>query len=466
MIRSDQGYFFMAASNQILIYTLPGAAQFVDHTGLIGAGYDVITVSQQQAVESWLTTFLADDLLIIAHPSGKEALSYSAEILKAHPCLPIILVTNEITVSFMRQALEIGIFDYLTNPVESSTLLLSVERSLVRQNCWQESNRFARVLADLEDGVILADLDGYLLTINQSARNIFSIGEEQIKGKTVGEVFCHPDLLDIFKPQNTLPRLSEISVEDGRVFSAQASLIPEIGIAVVIQEITHLKELDRIKTDFVNTVSHDLRSPLTAIYGFVSLIDRVGQINDQQAEFIRHIQSSVQHITSLINDLMDLGRVEADYDIQMEDVNLKEIINQSIENLDYQINEKMQELVINIPDDVPGILGNPLHLQRMVSNLLENAIKFTPPVGKIRIQCRAEASQLILEVTDNGPGIPLSDQPNIFDKFYRGSNLSQNTPGTGLGLSIVKSVVEKHHGRIWLDSSPLGTTFTVILPVK
>jgi signal transduction histidine kinase len=163
---------------------------------------------------------------------------------------------------------------------------------------------------------------------------------------------------------------------------------------------------------------------------------------------------------------MDLGRVEADYDIQMEDVNLKEIINQSIENLDYQINEKMQELVINIPDDVPGILGNPLHLQRMVSNLLENAIKFTPPVGKIRIQCRAEASQLILEVTDNGPGIPLSDQPNIFDKFYRGSNLSQNTPGTGLGLSIVKSVVEKHHGRIWLDSSPLGTTFTVILPVK
>jgi signal transduction histidine kinase len=163
---------------------------------------------------------------------------------------------------------------------------------------------------------------------------------------------------------------------------------------------------------------------------------------------------------------MDLGRVEANYDIQMEDVNLKDIINQSIENLDYQVDEKMQEMELSIPDDVPGILGNPLHLQRMVSNLLENAIKFTPPLGKISIRLRAEASQLILEVTDNGPGVPLADQPHIFDKFYRGSNLSQNTPGTGLGLSIVKSVVEKHHGRIWLESLPTGTTFTVILPLK
>jgi len=362
--------------------------------------------------------------------------------------------------------LEIGIFDYITYPFESSSLLLSIKRSLVRQTSWQEWNRFARVLANLNDGIIIVDLDGYLLTMNRSARNIFSVGEAQIDGKTAGEVFHHPDILDILKSHNSLPRQSEISLEDGRVFSAQASLIPEIGIAVVIREITHLKELDRIKTDFVNTISHDLRSPLTAIYGFVSLIDRVGPINEQQIEFIHHIQSSVQHITALINDLMDLGRVEADYDLQMEDVNLKGIINQSIENLDYQISEKMQEMVVSIPEVIPAILGNPLHLQRMVSNLLENAIKFTPPLGRISVQCRVETSQLIFEVTDNGPGIPLADQPHIFDKFYRGSNISQNTQGTGLGLSIVKSVVDKHHGRIWLESSPTGTTFTVILPIK
>jgi two-component system NtrC family sensor kinase len=456
----------MAATNQILIFSSPEHTQLIDPTDLISSGYDVVSVSQTQAVESWLKTFLADDLMIIAHPSASEALKYSSEILETHPYIPIILVTSEATLSFLKQSLEIGIFAYLTYPIDSESLLLSIKRSLIRQNNWQKWNRFARVLSDLKDGIILADLDGYLLTMNRSARNIFLVGDVQIEGKTVGEVFRHPDLLDIFRSQNILPRLSEISLEDGRVYSAQASLIPEIGIAVVIQEITHLKDLDRIKTDFVNTVSHDLRSPLTAIYGFVSLIDRVGTINEQQADFIRHIQSSVQHITSLINDLMDLGRVEADYDIHMQDVHLQEIIKQCVENLEYQISEKMQELIVSIPDDIPAILGNPLHLQRMVSNLLENAIKFTPALSKIIINCRAETSQLILEISDNGPGIPLADQPHIFDKFYRGSNLSQNVPGTGLGLSIVKSVVDKHHGRIWLESSPSGTAFTIILPSK
>jgi len=456
----------MASTNQILIYSSPGAELIIDHTVLLASGYDVVTVSQPQAAESWLSTFLADDLLIIVNPSALDALNYSKEILEIHPCLPIILVSSQPTISILEQALKIGLFDYLTYPVEPSTLLLSVKRSLVRQNNWQEWNRFTRVLAELEDGILLVGLDGNLIMMNQSARNILSVKEDHIIGMSIGEVVHHTDLLDIFKSQGTLPRLCEIILEDGRIFNAQASLIPQIGIAVVLQDITHLKELDRIKTEFVNTVSHDLRSPLTSIYGFVSLIDRVGTINEQQADFIRHIQSSVQHITSLITDLMDLGRVEADYDIQMQDVNLNEIISQSIKYLDYQISEKMQELVLSIPDQVPDILGNPLHLQRMISNLVENAIKFTPTLGKINILCRAETNQLILEISDNGPGIPLDDQPHIFDKFYRGSNLSQNIPGTGLGLSIVKSVVDKHHGRIWLDSSPAGTTFTVLLPVK
>ena len=254
-------------------------------------------------------------------------------------------------------------------------------------------------------------------------------------------------------------------MEDGRVYSAQSSLIPNIGIAIVMQDITHLKELDRIKTDFVNTISHDIRSPLTSIYGFIGLIDRVGPINRQQAEFIHHIQTSVQHITSLINDLLDLNRVEAGYDLQRTEVHFKDLLTQTVNNLEYQIGEKMQDVILSVPENIPVVLGNPLHLQRMAGNLIENAIKFTPLMGKIEVRCRAEAEQLILEVADNGPGIPLADQPHIFEKFYRGSNLSQLTSGTGLGLSIVQSIVDKHHGRIWVESSQSGTTFTVILPL-
>jgi two-component system phosphate regulon sensor histidine kinase PhoR len=324
---------------------------------------------------------------------------------------------------------------------------------------------FKQVLNGLVDGFILADIDSHILLVNQSARNIFNIQDEQIEGKTIDEVFSHPDLLDIFNSNRQFPYRSEITLNNGKTYSAQSSLITGIGLAVIMQDITHFKELDRKKTDFLNSISHDIRSPLTSIYGFVGLIDRVGPINRQQAEFIHHIQSSVQHITALINDLLDLNRVEAEYDIHMVEVNMKDILTQSINGLEYQISEKMQEVLLSIPNDLPMILGNPLHLQRLASNLIENAVKFTPPMGKIEVRCRAENHQLILEVIDNGPGIPPADQPHIFDKFYRGSNLVQVTNGTGLGLSIVKSIVDKHYGRIWVESSPQGTTFTVILPI-
>ena len=324
---------------------------------------------------------------------------------------------------------------------------------------------YNQVLNNLVDGFILADSDSHILMVNRSARNIFNLQEEGIEGKLIEEVFSHPDLLDIFRSQRQFPYRSEISPDNGRIYSAQSSLIPGIGLAVILQDITHYKELDRKKTEFLNSISHDIRSPLTSIYGFIGLIDRVGPINRQQAEFVHHIQASVQHITALINDLLDLNRVEAEYDTRMVEVNMKEVLTQTIANLEYQISEKMQEVSLTIPNELPMILGNPLHLQRMVSNLIENAIKFTPPTGKVEVRCRADKQQLILEVSDNGPGIPPTDQPHIFEKFYRGSNISQVTNGTGLGLSIVKSIVDKHYGRIWVESSPNGTTFTVILPV-
>ncbi len=128
----------MAATSQILIYSIPELPQLIDPSVLITAGYDVVTFTEPQAVETWLTTFLADDLLIIINPSANEALRFASEILSTHPCLPIIIVTNQPTSSNLKQALEIGIFDYLTYPVESPALLISVKHSLIRQNNWQK----------------------------------------------------------------------------------------------------------------------------------------------------------------------------------------------------------------------------------------------------------------------------------------------------------------------------------------
>jgi two-component system, OmpR family, phosphate regulon sensor histidine kinase PhoR len=455
----------MTDTQHLLIFAAQEINADLDLSALASVGYEVTTVLQLDELDPWLRTYRSDLAMIIAQPAASEALNYASKILGAHPNIPVILVTTEIDQQFLKQALKVGVVDFLTTPVDLNVLVEAIRNAYDRQKINSGDHQFEQVLFNLNDGFILTDLNAHVLLVNHSAQQIFNLGDAQVVGKPVNQVFYHPDILDIFKPQRTFPYRNEITLEDGRVFSMQSSLILSVGIAVVMQDITHLKELNRIKTDFVNTISHDLRSPLTSIYGFIGLIDRVGPINRQQAEFIQHIQASVQHITALINDLLDLNRVESGYDLQMVEVNLQDLLTQTISSLEYQISEKMQEVTLTIPDQVPLILGNPLHLQRMVGNLIENAVKFTPPMGKIDIRCKVESNQIILEFTDNGPGIPLEDQPHIFEKFYRGSNLSQATMGTGLGLSIVKTIVEKHHGRIWVESSPQGTTFSVILPV-
>ena len=154
----------------------------------------------------------------------------------------------------------------------------------------------------------------------------------------------------------------------------------------------------------------------------------------------------------MINDLLDLGRIEAGFDARNEIVPILAIIQYAVDGLIGRSQEKSQELALDFPDESPPVLGNPVRLRQMVSNLISNAIKYTPENGKISVSSRAEGNQIIIQVSDNGPGIPSADQPYIFDKFYRASNIPNDTPGTGLGLAIVKSIVENHLGRIWVES--------------
>jgi two-component system NtrC family sensor kinase len=282
------------------------------------------------------------------------------------------------------------------------------------------------------------------------------------------EVLRHAELLELLSDENRSRQLhAEIKLDDGRIFNASMTPIQDVGTAIFMQDITHLKEIDRIKSEFVSTVSHDLRSPLTAILGYIELMDRVGELNDQQREFIRRIQLSVNNITSLINDLLDLGRIEAGFDTLKELVPFSAIVRYAIEGLRQRAEEKGIEVTVELQDKLPAVLGNPIRMRQMVSNLIGNAIKYAPSHGKVSIFAGAEEGQVIFRVKDNGPGIPPGDQPYIFNKFYRASNVPFDVQGTGLGLAIVKSIVENHRGRIWVESTlGQGAAFTVVLPVE
>lgn len=344
---------------------------------------------------------------------------------------------------------------------------IAIENARLYSSADIERKKMETILTQVGDAVLVVDADDRIVIFNQALRNALDTNGRVLSGQRVQEVIRNAELLELLSKKNRARQLSaEIKLESGRIFNASMTPIKDVGTAIIMQDITHLKEIDRIKSEFVNTVSHDLRSPLTAILGYIELIDRVGKLNPQQREFIRRIQLSVNNITSLINDLLDLGRIEAGFDTLKELVPFSAIVQDALDGWRQRAEDKEIDMLVELKDDLPAVIGNPVRMRQMASNLIGNAIKYAPVGGKIRIITSVKDGQVIFQVFDNGPGIPPADQPYIFDKFYRASNVPFDVQGTGLGLAIVKSIVENHKGRIWMESAlGKGTVFTVVLPV-
>jgi len=343
--------------------------------------------------------------------------------------------------------------DYAAIAIENARLYFIVE---------SERLQLYTILNETEDGVIVIDSADRLILMNPTARAAFHVDQVELAGQPLRDVVPNADILALLTAHK---RISEIPLADGRVFSAHLTPIARVGRAIVLVEITHLKELDRIKADFVTTVSHDLRSPLTAILGYVELIGRVGSVNTQQTEFIHQIRASVQTMNTLIADLLDLGRIEAGFDAQKEVTSLAPLLQIAVSEFVAEARSRHQVLLSHIAPDLPVVLGNSPRLRQLLANLVENALKYTPEGGQVSLEAYADDEFVIVAVSDSGIGIPAVDQPYVFDKFFRASNARDFHRGTGLGLSIVKSIVDHHNGRIWVDSTPgKGTTFTVMLP--
>lgn len=454
---------------------------------IVAVSYHVAKSRERAALDKALQESSPALVIISQGFDGADGLEIAAEMLERFPTLPVLLFIQKESIEAVKRAIRMGVSDCLYAPLRVDDIVKTVENSIKRANRigdWtrrevkrttaslqkriNELQKLDTIVESIADGVIILDEKASLLLVNPAARRAFGLWQDDaVIGKPIGDVITHPDLRALMKIDagESLPH-HEINFDDGRVLSAQYTPIPNIGAAITMQDITYLKQVDRLKNEFVHTVSHDLRSPLTAILGYVDLLERVGPVNDQQREFIQRVQASVESITSLVNDLLELGRIEAGLDSQKEMVPMEGIIRYTLDTLEGLINDKRLSLNLKLPPESPSMRGNPLRLRQMLDNLLGNAIKYTPENGEIIVEVEQQGDQVILRVTDNGPGIPPADQPHVFEKFYRASNVPKGVGGSGLGLAIVKSIVDNHHGRIWVESLPgQGTTFTVVMPL-
>jgi two-component system NtrC family sensor kinase len=340
---------------------------------------------------------------------------------------------------------------------------IAIENARLFSGTNDELNRLETILTKVQDGVIILDTENKIVFINQGAREALSLDGTDLTTKPAIPNLRNSQIIDLLQRNG---ERAEINLEEGRVMDAQVSPIANVGTVITLHDISMFKELDRAKSDFVNTVSHDLRTPLTTILGYVELVERVGPVTDLQREYIRHVQMSVHNITNLVNDLLNLGRIEAGFDKHKEIVHVDQLIGASCETMKDQLAYKGHGLTVEIPPGLPAVWGNPMLLAQVVDNLLGNSIKYTPPGGHISVRAEIDSDQMILQFKDSGVGIPSIDLPFIFDKFFRASNAAGEASGTGLGLAIVKSIVENHYGRIWVDSVlTQGSTFNVVLPL-
>jgi signal transduction histidine kinase len=235
----------------------------------------------------------------------------------------------------------------------------------------------------------------------------------------------------------------------------------------VLRDITRFKELDSMKSDFVATVSHDLRSPLTYMRGYAAMLPMVGELSDKQRDYVEKIQGGIEQMTEMVDDLLDLGRIEAGVGLQRAECGLADLVRGIVEDARGRALAFNLDLRTEINTSRPMQADQGL-LKRAISNLLDNAMKYTPPGGKITLGLNERADSLIVSVSDTGIGIAAADQGRLFEKFYRVKRRDTlDIKGSGLGLAIVKSIAEWHGGRVWVDSQlGVGSTFYVALPIE
>jgi len=430
-------------------------------------------------------------LLIGKKFNGRDGLKIAKELQEHFPTLPFLIYSESIDPDFIKGILRLGLSGFLSPPLKTDDIVDAVEsglRNAHRVGDWlrrevkrttsslekraetleAEYARLEAVFNNIHDSVMIIDQQNIIVFVNSAMCRAFGINAQTAVGKSVFDILKHPDLLTLITRADTkdLYQYHEVSFPDGRVGNAQFVSIRGVGHAITMQDITYLKEVDKVRREFVHTVSHDLRSPLTAVVGYTELVERAGPINEMQRDFLNRIQDSVQHISSLINDLLDIDSIEAGIDTRREFVQLEAILRYIIDMLQGQIKAKQIKIHTDIAPTLPALRGNPIRLRQVLDNIVGNAIKYSQANGEIHISIHSEGNQIILQVTDQGIGIPPADQPHIFDKFYRGTNIEANTEGSGLGLAIVKTIVENHQGRIWVESTlGKGSTFFIVLPV-
>lgn len=417
--------------------------------------------------------------------SGFEVLSYVRE---SHPDTVVIVITGYATLEHSINAMKRGAFDFIPKPFTPDQLRAVVAKAIKYNRALQDiadtNSRLKTMVNRLTDGVMASDRDKKVVLANPAFLHLIDYHGEPVRGRVVTDFDIGEQLLTMIDQALVMPddTFTELTAEITRTGVGgerivRATCVPfrgrngvTIGTITVLNDITALKEFDRIRSDFVSMVCHEVRSPMNSMMMQLKVVldGLAGELSTKQREILERVSEKMNGLTTMVSELLDLSRLESGLIASEKSaVNMAELFREQVAFHEANGARKEISLTLDAPESLPPVLANQRSMEEVVTNLITNGIKYSPEGSTVKLVARIENEYLQFSVQDNGYGIPEEDLKRIFDRFYRVND--ENTRaivGTGLGLAIVKSIVDAHHGSIKVTSMPgSGSTFTVLLPL-
>jgi two-component system phosphate regulon sensor histidine kinase PhoR len=465
---------------------------------LISEGYRVTTAANGREALDLLATEPANVILCDLKMPVMGALEVLEEASVRFPDIPVIIMTGLGTVADAVECMKKGAYDFVTKPFSIDHLTLVVRRALEKQlleartrqlqeeqarnlyNLAMEQSRMHTIVNCMADGVLVTNREGEVVLCNSTLMQLLGVKTPLPQPGPLHSYLDTPDFVNAITSllAEDHPDRSKLIAQElctGRLHLRSLSAPfygPDnqvLGTVTVFHDITYFKEVDEMKNDFVRMVSHELRSPLAAIMQqhAVILDGLAGELSAKQQELLSRAHAKIQGLLDLINDLLDVAKMEAGHG-QLEQVplDLRQILTELVELLRERAASQKIVLRLEVSDGLPLIRADRRSIEEVFTNLMSNAINYSPDGGEVTVTVISHGDYLEILVRDQGIGIEPEELPKIFDKFYRvRSPRTRQVIGTGLGLSLVKGLLEAHRGSVEVESTVgLGTTFRVKLP--
>ncbi len=340
----------------------------------------------------------------------------------------------------------------------------------------EERQKLALVLHHMADGVLIADERGVVRLINPAAERLLNTEETAVFNRPISLALRHHELIELWQHCRDQEEEQTRTIEIGPDLFLRAVITPfkengTRGFLVILQDLTTIRRLQTIRRDFISNISHELRTPLASLRAVVETL-QTGALTDPPAaeRFLAHAANEIDTLSQMVEELLELSRIESgQVPLRLAPVGVPALFQTPLERLQSQAERKQIQMVVKIPEDLPLVLADKERIGQVITNLLHNAIKFTPENGVITVSAwvnEKTPDMVTFSVADTGIGIPSEELPRIFERFYKSDRArSREQGGTGLGLAIARHIVQGHNGRIWAKSRiGKGSTFFFTLP--